>query len=88
MGPSILSLGKWFAEHYAMNSDDEFPWDVANEWVGDHEWGMTTIAGLRQGPRSTNDNGCDNGHDEDSDNDYMLCLNGIQVDRNKYVSIQ
>jgi hypothetical protein len=90
-----FSIGKWYAEHCAVNCKDKYPWDTAHEWMMDHEWEFTTIAGGTQSrdrsdveDTSDDHNGDgDSSDDEDDDPDKpsddhkMLALNGVQVDR-------
>lgn len=35
-------MGKWFAEHCAVNLGDEYPYDVAHFWMETRDWRETT----------------------------------------------
>lgn len=67
-----FSLGKWYAEHCAMNQDDETPWETAHEWVQSHEWFETTLASERsashKGIDAIESSGSDDSDEPDRDN--------------------
>ena len=84
-----FSIGKWYAEKCALHTEEETPTDVAHEWVMTQNWDNTIIGEtddvlMDDGPYS---NGYDPGDDSD-DNGAVIPLNGVQVDCNKYESIQ
>ena len=84
-----FSVGKWYTEQCAINNDEDIPTCVAHEWMKGRNWTDTTLAGINNGLNYSPDNSLDDDHDSDSDNDGAeIMLNGIQVDRNKYESIQ
>ena len=64
-----FSLGKWFAECCTISSQEEFPWEIAHEWMAGIDWLKTTIAG-RNGPvKSKVDPPVDDDDDDDDSDD-------------------
>ena len=99
-----FSLGKWYAEHCAVNRNKDIPWETAHEWMRSHHWDETIRAGLDRCQFGSSQSDDNSPTDDDSDNEYlviapededrtddmgtMMTLNGVQVDRNKFASIQ
>ena len=99
-----LSLGKWYAERCAVNRNEGVPWETSHEWMQSHNWDETTRAGIYRRrleatllyeDLSTDDESDDEylidtpGNDDETDDmGAVLTLSGIQVDRNKYATIQ
>ena len=84
-----FSLGKWYAEKCALNNEEETPTDIAHEWVLTRRWDDTIIGEANE--TSMDDEPFDDGYDSDNDSgddSAVITLNGVQVDRNKYESIQ
>ena len=84
-----FSIGKWHAERCALQNEEETPTDVAHEWILTRRWDDTIIGEnddvfMDDEPYT---DGYDPGDDSD-DNGAVIPLNGVQVDRNKYESIQ
>ena len=89
-----FSLGKWYAESCAANHSAEVAWEDAHEWMLTRRWFETTVTEVNspEPMRSSKKPCC-------CDHEFVSCrtpespkpilsLNGIQVDRNKYVSVQ
>ena len=99
-----FSLGKWYAERCAVNRNEEEPWETAHVWMSSHQWDETTRAGVNGYQFCATELCADLPTDDDSDDEYLtelssdgyneddmgaeLSLSGVQVDRNKYVSMQ
>ena len=122
-----FSLGKWYAERCAIEDKEEYPCEIADEWMKSQKWCNTILSGCYLGywhdaslfEEDENKIDFDNDandyfysdsfgetsefddlyNDDDSDvslieiddsdiNVDNVVLNGVQVDRNKYVSIQ
>ena len=84
-----FSIGKWYAERCALQNEEETPTDVAHEWILTRRWD-DTIIGENDDVLMDDEpymDGYDPGDDSD-DNGAVITLNGVQVDRNKYESIQ
>jgi hypothetical protein len=97
LGPVLTR--KWFAERCAIVQEEELPWEVAHAWMLTHTWEETTVLGKRETlawPSKISSSA-----EGDPDSDYLneapetsekadvdFSLNGVQVDRNKYVSVQ
>ena len=71
-----FSLGKWFAERCACHQRLASPWTVAQEWMDLRNRTDTTMGGT-----GTTD-------EELSARLEALLLSGVQIDRNKYPSLQ
>ena len=83
-----FSIGKWFAEQCAIHNNEETPTDIAHEWMITREWD-DTIIGETDEFFSVPDVRPSDDSDDDGDDDIdVITLNGAQVDRNKYESIQ
>ena len=79
-----FSIGKWYAKRCAYNSNLQHPWQEAHEWMEHQSWKETTMGYLKEdiplGSKPlriwrellTN----------------KLDLNGIQIDRSRYPSLQ
>ena len=99
-----FSLGKWYAERCAVNRNEDIPWETAHEWMRSHHWDETIRAGLDRCQFGSSQSDDNSPTDDDSDNEYlviapededrtddmgtMMTLNGVQVNRNKFASIQ
>jgi hypothetical protein len=95
-----FSLGKWFAERCAINHDVDACSELADEWMRGQEWYDTTSSKKgKSKSRRYGNNGDDSDNDDDNPGDAArrrvdhlsrpdLSLNGVQVDRNKYVNVQ
>ena len=92
-----FSIGKWFAEQCALNTGEVLPEEVAQEWMSNRTWEMTIIKRTKKDPKpDVPENGDDfrpdddgnDGPDNPPSHDVVIPVSGIQVDRNKYTSIQ
>jgi hypothetical protein len=71
----FFSIGKWFAERCAVNSGLYTPWNYSYQWMLARKW-EKTIIGLKSEWPNTQAPGT------------TVELNGIQVDKNKYPTLQ
>ena len=95
-----FSLGKWYAEQCAINCGEEYYWEAAHEWMLTRNWEHSTLDGWRRltSLSSSHLKNTDRAGDNDSDDgssyelsdlfETSLAVYGVQVDRNKYVSVQ
>ena len=76
----------------ALHAEEETPTDIAHEWVLTRNWNDTVVGELNDHFVSYPDEGSSDDDDESEDDsdvdDAVITLNGVQVDRNKYESIQ
>lgn len=84
-GNTDFSIGKWFVEQCALNNKRDAPWIDAHRWMVRHNWVEMTINDLED----HKDKGFDlvTTDQEGMDGDGLE-LRVIQVDRNKYVTMQ
>jgi RNase H-like domain found in reverse transcriptase/Reverse transcriptase (RNA-dependent DNA polymerase)/Retroviral aspartyl protease len=76
---SGFSIGKWYAERCAFNRNLQHPWKVAKQWVSSRKWVNTTMGAPIEGPPPS---------EGDDDSTGLFELGGLQIDRNKYPSLQ
>ena len=98
-----FSIGKWFAEQCAIIRKDDTPYATAHEWMREHKWKDTRIKQEPTLTVEPDINCGGNNEDSNglaavvklaqldvmkNKKNTFLGLGAIQVDRNKYVSIQ
>lgn len=98
-----FSIGKWFAEQCAIIRKDDGPYVTAQEWMRERKWENTTIKQEPALTVEKDTDRAGNNEDSDgpaavvklaqldvmkNKKNTFLGLGAIQVDRNKYVSIQ
>ena len=62
-----FSIGKWFAEQCALNTNEMLPEEIAQEWMNDRKWEQTVIKLTKKAPRPMPIG--DDGPPKDDDND-------------------
>ena len=78
----LFSIGKLFAERCAMNSSLQAPWNHARQWIMAREW-KNTLVGFGFEPSSVPEE-----TNSQNTSEETIELGGIQVDRNKYPTLQ
>jgi hypothetical protein len=79
----LFSIGHWFAERCAVNSEILAPWNCAHQWIETRQWEDTimglSLDALEKEPAWSN---------EPSPAEETIEVAGIQVDRTKYPALQ
>ena len=76
-----FSVGQWYAEQCAFNSDLMDPWEIARLWAEDRDQGSLRLSDLSYGEPLEEP-------EEAIGLVSLLDLGGVQVDRNKYPALQ
>ena len=85
---SQYSIGKWYAEQCAVHASEETPTDVAHEWIMTQKWDDTIVGEANDILEDEEQSSDSYDPGDDRDDDAVMSLNGVQVDRNKYESLQ
>ena len=99
-----FSIAKWFVEQCITLQVNNAPWELIHLWMLRHNWHMTTMnvecnfyekienaddKDLINPNNDPDDDDSDSDPDDDTNNSQCtLLLNGLQVDKDKYVDIQ